>query len=488
MDSIASAAYFNNGCTEGRFAVWHAPALGYISAMRKKGFRLPWILLALAAVLAVGIFVTASVWIRGFLHSDQFRLLVSAKTGEAFRSTATYSPLRWAGPSVFADSLQVGGNPGSIVQNLRADQIRAEVNWRAIREGAWRVDRIDVVSFEGTFRPGSPDGEKTDFRENAPPASWLAAFLPKRFELGQLNIGQARIDFQGRDGREIAALKNSALLVRPDGAGWAIDGNGGSLTMPSRPTMAITSFRSRIQDPTFFLTEATLRLGEAGKITASGEFAADSKLQAEWTQIDIANFLDTAWTPRLSGLFAGTAVVEWPEAGLSARKATGTFRLTDGLLQNLQALDQIATFTGAPQFRRMPLQEISGTYQWAGGVLALTNLVAESKGLMRIEGNCGLAADGVLSGTVRVGVAPQTLQWLPGSRERVFTVAQNGYLWTDVRVGGTLHNPKEDLSARLVAAMKNEVIQQGEKIIEVLPGGAKEGTKGLLDLLKPLLP
>jgi len=36
--------------------------------------------------------------------------------------------------------------------------------------------------------------------------------------------------------------------------------------------------------------------------------------------------------------------------------------------------------------------------------------------------------------------------------------------------------------------MKSEVIQQGEKIIEVLPGGAREGAKGVLDLLKPLLP
>jgi len=456
--------------------------------MRKKGSRLPWILLALAVVVVAGVFVGTSVWIRGFLHGEQFRLLVAAKTGEAFRSTATYSPLRWAGSSLFADSLQVEGNPGSIVQSLKADQIRAEVNWRAIWQGAWRVDRIDVVRFEGTFRPGSPDGEGTDTRAKTPPASGLAAFLPKRFELGQLNIAQARIGFHGKDGREIAALQNSALLVRPDGAGWAIDGNGGSLTLPTYPTLAITSFRSRIQGPTFFLTDSNLRLGEAGKIMASGEFAADSKLRAEWTQIDVGTFLNAAWKSRLTGLFAGTAVVEWPEAGLTSGKATGTFRLSDGLLQNLQALDQIATFTGAPQFRRMPLQEISGNYQWTGGALTLTNLVAESKGLMRIEGSCGMAADGALTGTVRVGVAPQTLQWLPGSRERVFTVAQNGYLWTDVRVGGTLHNPKEDLSARLVAAMKSEVIQQGEKIIEVLPGGAREGAKGVLDLLKPLLP
>ena len=456
--------------------------------MRKKGSRLPWILPAAALLGVAAGFLILSAKIQGFLRSDAFRQLVSDKTGEAFRSTATYSPMRWAGSSLFADSLQAGGNPGSIVESLRADQIRAEVNWRAIWDGAWRVERIDVVSFQGVFRPGSPDGAGTDSGRKPEAVSGLAAFLPQRFELGQLNIAQARVGFLTKDGREIVGVQNSALLVRPEGKGWAVDGNGGTLTLPSQPALSITNFRSRLQGPTFFLTESNFRLGDAGRITASGEFASASKLRIEWTQLAVATFLDAAWKSRLSGLFAGTAVVEWPEAGLSAGTATGTFRVSEGLLQNLEALEKIATFTGAPQFHRMPLQEISGNYQWAGGAVVLTNLVAESKGLMRLEGHCHMAADGALSGVVRVGVTPQTLQWLPGSRERVFTVAQNGYLWTDVRVGGTLLNPKEDLTARLVAAMKNAVIQEGEKALEVLPGGAKEGARGVLDLLKPLLP
>ncbi len=171
-------------------------------------------------------------------------------------------------------------NPGSIVQGLQADQIRAEVNWRAIWEGAWRVERIDVVSFEGTLRPGSPDGEGTDADDSkSAPTRGLASFLPQRFELGELNIAQARVGFRGKDGQEALAMQNSALQVRPEGNGWAIDGNGGTLTIPSRPALSITSFGSRIQGATFFLTESNFRLGDAGKITASGEFASDSKLR-----------------------------------------------------------------------------------------------------------------------------------------------------------------------------------------------------------------
>jgi hypothetical protein len=161
--------------------------------------------------------------------------------------------------------------------------------------------------------------------------------------------------------------------------------------------------------------------------------------------------------------------------------------LTDGVAQNIEMLDQVATFTGAPQFRRMPLQEFSGTYEWTQKALRITNLVAESKGLMRLEGSCTIADDGMISGALRMGVTPQTLQWLPGSRERVFTVVQNGYVWTDVKIGGSLQNPQEDLSFRLAAAVRDEAIHQGKRFIEDLPSAAKDGAKGVLDTLTPLI-
>ena len=149
---------------------------------------------------------------------------------------------------------------------------------------------------------------------------------------------------------------------------------------------------------------------------------------------------------------------------------------------NMEVLDRVATFTGAPQFRRMPLQEISGIFEWTKGIVQITNLVAESKGLLRLEGNCTIAAGGAVSGTLRVGVTPQTLQWLPGSRERVFTVVQGGYVWTDVEISGSLQDLREDLSSRLAAA-----IDRGTRAIQEFPNAAKDGARGVLDALVPLI-
>lgn len=446
-----------------------------------------WLSLGGLAVILIVMLVAGAAWIRSYLRSEDFRRLVDDKTGAALRSETVYSPFGWSGSSVFSDSLQGTGLEGSPVKNFRADQLRAEVNWRAIFDGAWRVDEITVGYFEGTFRqPVHVENAPTAPQPTASP-SGLRQYLPQRFELGTLQVAQARLGFLDAQGQEALAVRDTALTLRQDGSSWVINGQRGVLNVRGVPQLDIDSFRSRLQRDAFFLTDAQLRLGETGKVTASGEIASNSQVEVEWQQVDVAPFLPGDWKSHVSGFLSGTSVIKWGAAGMSEATATGKFELKDGLIQGVPMLDQIATFTGAPQFRRMPLQQMTGSYSWAKGLLTLTNIVAESKGLLRVEGTCVVAPDGRIQSALRLGVTPQTLQWLPGSRERVFTVAQNGYLWTDVQVSGTLQSPQEDLSARLIAAMGNEVIDQGTKVIEQLPGGVKDGAQKALDLLSPFL-
>lgn len=451
-----------------------------------RSLRALWIVLAVLLVVIAGACIYASVWIKGFLRSEEFRQLVNAKTGAALHADATYAPLRWVGPSVHSDSLQATGLPDSPVASLRADQIRAEVNWRAAWDGAWRIDQVDVISLDATFRPSSG---QTEAEPPLPPKpTGLESYLPRRFELGQLDADRANLTFLSSTGTSLAAITGVALKVTPDGEGWAVAGSGGKLALPLAPVLEINSFRTRLQNATCFVNDAQFRLGPSGKISAMGEFSDNSKLQLEWDHVDINPLLGSDWRNRLHGILKGTSAVAWPKAGILAGTAKGKFKLTEGRLENLQVLEQIATFTGAPQFRRMPLQEVSGTYEIANGSVQINALVLESKGLLRVEGSCKIGVDQSVDGTFQVGVTPQTLQWLPGSRERVFTVARDGYLWTSLRLGGTAQNLKEDLSSRLAGAMKDEVIDTGMQVLEVAPPEVKKGAKELIDTLMPLLP
>jgi hypothetical protein len=58
-----------------------------------------------------------------------------------------------------------------------------------------------------------------------------------------------------------------------------------------------------------------------------------------------------------------------------------------------------------------------------------------------------------LRGTVRLGLTREYLDWLPNPEE-VFSRRQSGYLWTNVHLSGTIDEPGQDLSPRIIELFK----------------------------------
>lgn len=75
-----------------------------------------------------------------------------------------------------------------------------------------------------------------------------------------------------------------------------------------------------------------------------------------------------------------------------------------------------------------------------------------------------------IDGIFRLGLAPGTLATIPGAETDVFTAGERGLLWAPLRISGTLDDPKEDLTERLVAAaglrMFDSIPETGEKVIK----------------------
>ena len=164
---------------------------------------------------------------------------------------------------------------------------------------------------------------------------------------------------------------------------------------------------------------------------------------------------------------------------------SGSLTLAQAQLEALPVLDQIALFTKTQQFRRLALNKVSADFRQEKGKLEVRNFVAESQGLIRIEGGFAVV-NGMIDGTFQVGVVPTSLQWLPGSQERVFTQQRAGYLWTPMRLSGPLSKPGEDLSPRLIAAAQGAIIQGVENSVRDTIQTGKDAAKGALDFLMPL--
>ena len=54
-----------------------------------------------------------------------------------------------------------------------------------------------------------------------------------------------------------------------------------------------------------------------------------------------------------------------------------------------------------------------------------------------------------------MGIARSLLGWLPNA-EAVFPRERDGYLWTTVHLSGTLAAPEQDLSPRIMEAIKSD--------------------------------
>lgn len=444
-----------------------------------------WIALGiLFALLLCGV-AGVNIWVHFYLRSEAFRQLVSAKTGQALKVDADYRPFDWSGSSVYSESFRGLGEAGAPLESLAAEQVRASVNWRAIFHGAWRVDRIDIARLDATIRSegqqAATSGRPVPEPDAQPPRR---GWLPNRFELGRVVVQDANAAVGGH-----AQVHHTTLTVRPEGNGWLFDGSGGRLEIAQTPPMNIDSFRMRLQQGVVYLTDASLRMGAAGLVTASGEVggaAAPFDIRLDWQGVAVGDLLDATWKNRLAGAFSGKARSVGRRG--AAPLTTGSFLLVDGQLEGLPVQREIAKFTRSPQFERMPLQQISGDFTCDAGTTVVKNFVAESQGLLRVEGECRMGADGSLDGRFRIGVTSQSLQWLPGSQEKVFVTAENGYLWTHIRIGGTLQNPKEDLSGRLKLAVGEQAIDTGVKLIKQAPSNATDAVNKALDILSPLIP
>src|SRR5690606_17290344 len=129
-----------------------------------------------------------------------------------------------------------------------------------------------------------------------------------------------------------------------------------------------------------------------------------------------------------------------------------------------------------------------------GDRIEITDLVLQSDGLTRLEGSFVLKDRQITEGQFRLGVTPGTLRWIPGAEQKVFTHAENGFLWTPLEISGSLDQPRENLSARLAGGAVESLVEDAprqatdaaKKILRD-PSSTIDTGKKLLDSLVPLL-
>jgi hypothetical protein len=276
-----------------------------------------------------------------------------------------------------------------------------------------------------------------------------------------------------------------------DTGAWHLRGQGGKLSLPGiKEPLRINSLNARLDDKAIVFHDALARWLGDSEVTARGDLPFDKSKAWDFNGsvagLDLRHLLSADWSSRLGGMMeadyrAGPAVVK------------GNLRCKNGIVQNMPVLNQVATFTHVDRFRRIVLDVASADVERSADAIKVTNLNLQSAGLIRVEGGFVIQG-GQINGDLLVGVAPDTLTWIPGSQGHVFTDRRNdapGYVWTTVHNSGPVEAPREDLTNRVLVAMGLAPLDLAEKGVEILSGAAGgaggTGAKGATDAAKGVI-
>jgi len=405
--------------------------------------------------------------IRSYLHSDAFRVLLSNQVSGALEVDGAFSPLRWDGLSTRTGRFE-GAGEGSLLA-LRADDVRTEVGLEGFRDGYWLLKGSVVRNLEVTFdaRSGEDETPVPDLEVSTPSLPEVkksSSWLPKELRYDTVNVENfsATAVLDAGD----LYLKNHRILAQSVAGSEAVDlqARGGTITTPLEwlPELRMEEANARYLDGSVFLTSARFGVFNNGVLDATGEWQESSGVyvvQGAVTGITCEDLLNDDWARRLTGRVLLDYTVEDQGEG---PRAHGTFEIREGVLTALPLLDSLSAYADTQRFRTLTLHEASSDWEWVDGRFVFTNIRFTSEGLVRILGTLAIGKEGELDGTFRLGLAPGTLSRIPGAETVVFQSGDHGLLWTTLRVSGTLDEPNEDLTNRLIAAA-------GMRMFEILP-------------------
>jgi hypothetical protein len=437
----------------------------------------------MVVLVSVGWFAGRA-WLDGYLRGPEFRRFLEKRIGGSLKSEAALAPLSFTGLNVYTDGLKAQGFEDAAFASVGAENVRMKFSLRRFFERVWQVEDVQIervsLKLDGT-RLSPPPAPREQPRAPGSGPGWL----PNRFEIASALIRNANLEW-GDSPSTAGGLRGTQLRASFQEKSWQLDCRGGELAVPGMPILELVESRLRQKERELYIQSATFNARDGGTLTATGEVLLDEKVDilAKLDGIDLQPLLPEDWRARLHGRASGEIRVESALPAAGPVTVSGTIKLREGRLEALPVLNQIAAFTRTQQFRQISISEGQADFRRDNKALTVNQLVVESAGLLRIEGGFNVIR-GEMDGTFQVGVAPSTLQWIPGSQERVFTVARGSYLWTTMRLTGPVDSPKEDLSSRLAAAAGGAIVDKVENTARDVIRGGKEAAQGALNWLFP---
>ncbi|MGK0187255.1 MAG: hypothetical protein ACI9R3_003041 [Verrucomicrobiales bacterium] len=474
-------------------------------------------LIGLVLALA-GAYLGFRVALKHYLHSDSFLAQINHATSTALRVDGEFEPLSWQDAQASSTRFTGTGKPRSPVREILAQGIEADLNFRSIWDGMWEITElsIDQAHIDLTQKSPSLDPKFSPSITHAPSttgsSSFLSSLLPKRTQLELVKIESADITFpvpaqftEGTDGQ--ARAKRLRIHARPLGDrfsdGFQLSGFGGEIHLPDGQRLSLLDYETRWKDGVLYISDAIATIATiadvensvGARVQCNGRLDTTghaTELKIHLSGIQVEDVVASDWKQRISGLIESDLTLAINREGTTIN---GDLSITRGVLNALPILDNLADFTKHDTFRRLPLTNVTAEFTKEDETIRFHDIVIESSGTLRVTGALDVT-DGMVAGTLRVGVVPGVLRWIPGAEQKVFTQLDDGHLWTDMHVHGPLHALNEDLSSRLVTGavvqsieeLPERAIDAGGRVINQGSSILREGLRGGINIIDGFVP
>ena len=416
-------------------------------------------LLILAAAIAIFLVIAVAAGIAAFfsplvtryVESDEFRTAMEQETAKGLHfPQARYAPIRRSGTLTAQSEGFEAENGQKAMKALVAHGITAKFDPWGVFLRQWRFTDVRVES-------GDVEIQIYEANPEAVPAKpWFAIFLPNRVYLERIESEQANITWRFRG--EQAGFFGTQLLITPNGRDFEYVATGGKLKMALVPDLDLRRIHVLITKTLLTLYDLDLASDSHSdeSIQAQGHagLGEDRSVDVNTTfnAVPMRHWLPAEWKGRFNGSASGELHWEGIDPTLENSSGEGSLRIQSGRIDDVPLLQKLAELSQKSSFERLDLNECSLRFEWRYPEIDLTDIIIEEEGKFRIDGKISIKGH-LLRGTLRLGLTREYLNWLPNPEE-VFSRRSRGYLWTNVHLSGTIDDPRQDLSQRIIELFK----------------------------------
>lgn len=431
----------------------------------------------LALILSLIIILLAGCWIGlgVFIRSDAFRSWLGHRVSQSLRAEGSFEPLSWTGATFRSGGFKATGQPGSKVGSVRLTGLTAHLDWPKLLTGQIVLDAVSAEQAEVQLVPARVAQAKP-----VVPTSSKLPFLRFRihFSVQRVTIYHASLAYESRRGTKGSLNNLGILAVKTGPSAWEFTVNGGTIHSDRFPAAQLVKAQAGLNSRHLQIQLLELASPDGGTATIQGEVQLNRELSADlhakMAGIPVASF--PLNKEKLDGVASSDLTFQGALNHFERGTIQGDFRANEVHYDFRRYLGGLRYLAGSGSLGSADFDSVAGHVLYSNHNFLLTNLDAVYRDAVRMMGTVEVKGD-QLQGVLQVGLKPELLDWVPGSLEAVFTEQRGGLNWTVVRLSGTVQEPKEDLSKRILTAVEDRLGRD-------LRNRLKDTAKSLRDLFK----